>query len=1401
MRLLIDLQGAQSESRFRGIGRYSLSLTKAILVQLSADDSAEVMLNMGLPDAVMPLRDELAALSVDSFRPLELPGPVREIDPGNGPRARIAELIREAALCARAPDTCLVSSLFEGYVDDAVTSIGCFPRRVPTAVVLYDLIPLVRPDEYLPTPVVRSWYERKVESLKRADVLLAISRHTRDEAIGALDVDPGRVIDIGTGLSPGFGRQVLDPAARARLTQRYGITRPFVMYTGGVDPRKNLDRLIQAYALLAPSLRSRHQLVIVGRGPQHEIERLAALGQRKGLGSDDLLFAGYAPDADLVALYSSCELFVFPSLHEGFGLPALEAMACGAPTIGSDASSIPEVIGQRDALFDPKRLDDIAQKLTHALDDAGFRHALSKHGLERACQFTWEGVAARTLDALRALPPSVHPPVQSGRSRPKLAFVSPLPPCRTGIADYAETLLDCLAPHYHIELIKVQTEAVEARLPARFRIRSAEWFRSHWRDYDRVLYQFGNSPFHIEIYELAARVPGVAVMHDFFISDVLRWLQDVVGKQDAFESALQESHGLQGIAKRWAVGADEAVRTLPANLPTLRLAEKLIVHSRHAIDLAVQWYGERVRSHLVHVPFPRPLRQLPTREHARQRLRLPANTFVLCSFGMVAPTKMNAELLAAWLASDCSAMARGLLVFVGENHGGGYGAALTATIQQSDRRDQIRITGFVDTATYEDYLAAADAAVQLRSSSRGETSAAVFDVLSAGCPLIVNRHGSMAELDEKAVLALPDQCSVGDIAGAIDKLCSEADTAVALSKSARDLLVRAHSLDAVGRAFRDEIERNYRWLAFGCAQYARTELARQDALRAMHPAAQLAAAHAVASSIEPSLRRRRVFVDVTSTSASGRHTGIERVVREICREWIMADCLDGQIEPVRLDRNSGTYRLASNFGRALVGAATPGATSEAGIDVWPGDVFVGLDFVADRVPVLEQWFEAQRRRGMAIYFVVYDLLPLRMPQHFVESLPPVFKVWLSCICRIADGIFCISDSVRDDLLAWLREEAPVRSRPLRVASFPLGADLNPTALARGLPDDYALIMQAVRARPTFLMVGTVEPRKGHAQVIEALSALWTEGVDVGLLIVGKPGWLIEELNACIERHPELGRRLFWVKAGSDEFVEHAYRGCAALVAASFGEGFGLPLIEAARHGLPIVARDISVFREVACEGAFFFPDADASALADNLRKWLHMRSQASMPLPTAIRWSTWSESAAALANRIVDGSASVQWIATLGLRAGSRVTFDSDSVQWRGWSQPEASHRWSDGTRAAIVFQLAPDPGWRGEIVLRYSTLGRQRVKLLFNEKLLGEWVKNATDETWVVSIPTEAVRPGEENRLDLVLPDACTAGPSDTRRLAIALFWLEFSPVTLAERTPRDSAKGSSGQEFRNQL
>ena len=120
------------------------------------------------------------------------------------------------------------------------------------------------------------------------------------------------------------------------------------------------------------------------------------------------------------------------------------------------------------------------------------------------------------------------------------------------------------------------------------------------------------------------------------------------------------------------------------------------------------------------------------------------------------------------------------------------------------------------------------------------------------------------------------------------------------------------------------------------------------------------------------------------------------------------------------------------------------------------------------------------------------------------------------------------------------------------------------------------------------MVGTVEPRKGHAQTLAAFERLWADGVDVGLAIVGGEGWHTESLMGRLRTHSERGRRLIWLARASDEMLLRLYDSAVALIAASEGEGFGLPLVEAAQHGLPIIARDLPVFMEVAGEHAFYF---------------------------------------------------------------------------------------------------------------------------------------------------------------------------------------------------------------------
>ncbi len=399
MRIVIDMQGAQSESRFRGIGRYSTALAQA-MVRSGGGHEFWLVVNDHMPgiDELKKLFD--GVLPGSRIVPFKTPTPTHWQDSANAWRRTAAERLRERFIRDLMPDFVHVSSLVEGAQDQAITSIG-LQLGGKTAATLYDLIPLHNP-EYLSADWVREWYDSKVESFKRADVLLAISNYARDEAIETLGLAAGSVVNISSAASDIFRPIKLADDEQAALFVRYGIRGRFVMYSGAMDVRKNADRLIEAFAALAGEEMLDCQLVIAGKLPPLEQERLQLHARRHGLSGDRLIFVGYVADDELVQLYTAAALYVFPSLHEGFGLPALEAMACGTATIGSCLTSVPEVIGRRDALFDPRDVNAITGSMLRVLTDEDFAQSLREHAPLQAAKFSWESSARRALDAFES---------------------------------------------------------------------------------------------------------------------------------------------------------------------------------------------------------------------------------------------------------------------------------------------------------------------------------------------------------------------------------------------------------------------------------------------------------------------------------------------------------------------------------------------------------------------------------------------------------------------------------------------------------------------------------------------------------------------------------------------------------------------------------------------------------------------------------------------------------------------------------------------------------------------------------------------------------------------------------------------------------------------------------------
>uniref|UniRef100_A0A832A530 Glycosyltransferase n=1 Tax=Desulfacinum infernum TaxID=35837 RepID=A0A832A530_9BACT len=1239
MRIVIDLQGAQTQSRFRGIGRYSMAFAKA-LARVRGAHEIIIALNDLIPDTIEPIRHEFKGLlPEENIRVWSALGPVCASQDGNSARDTAAQLIREAFLADMRPDFIHICSLFEGYVDDAVASIGLLDRQTPVSVTLHDLIPLVHQHIYLNSSEAhKRHYLGKLKFLAEASLIFAVSQHSLEEAVHHLQIPRHRLKVIYEAADERFRPLNLRKDEAQLFLNQHRITKPFVLYSGGYDKRKNIRRLIEAYSLLPQSLRENFQLVFTGKMSQEHFRELGAAVKTFGLDSTEVVFLGHVSDMDLVKLYNLCSLFVLPSWHEGFGLPVLEAMACGAVVIASDRSSLPEVVGRNDALFDPSSVQSIKAALERALTDETFRDDMRRYGPERAKNFSWNE-AARS--ALAAWEDFIHQsrcssPAILRRKRPTLAYLSPLPPERSGISDYSGELLPALLNHYAVEVILSPTNPGLSHdwIQAHCSIRDVSYFQENAWKYDRILYHVGNSVFHQHMFDLLESIPGVVVLHDFFLSGVHAYVEVHDIKPHNWTRRLYQSHGYGAVAEKFhAQDRMPVIWKYPCNLPVLQQSLGVIVHSEFSRHLARTWYGDQTAVDWVVIPHVRAPAEARPREASRHMLGISPEDFLVCSFGLLDPLKQNHRILEAWLHSKLSANPRCRLVFVGENHGGAYGQQLLKTIHESNVADRVHITGWVDRVTFHRYLAAADAAVQLRSSSRGETSGTVLDCMNYGIPTVVNAHGSMAELPQEAVWMLPDHFETRELTRALEELFDTEALRKHLGQKARDHIRAHHSPPACAQAYAAAIERFSAHAQRTLPGLVRA-LARSPWLDDGHlPKRDLA--KALARSFPPKPRQKTLFVDVSAIVQHDLRTGIQRVTRAVLRELFEHTPAGWRIEPVYATMDQEGYRAARTFSAQFLGIPFDWARDEP-VDAYEGDVFFGLDFHHSIPVVQEKHLLTWRKHGVRVFFLVYDLLPVLMPQHFPPGNSEIHKRWLQTVAKM-DGAVCISKSVAQDVRAWLRSgEAGPLPQPFSLWAWHLGADVENTQPTLGTPAQGAAVLDRFQDRPVFLMVGTIEPRKGHLQTLQAFESLWAEGIDAVLVVVGQEGWkdlppperrTIPQIVERLNNHPQCGKRLFWLHRVSDEFLAVLYQKATCLLMASEAEGFGLPLVEAARYGLPIIARDIGVFREVAGEHAFYFPDdRRPEPLAHALRTWFDLYRKGRHPRSKSLKWRTWEQS-------------------------------------------------------------------------------------------------------------------------------------------------------------------------------
>ncbi len=382
--------------------------------------------------------------------------------------------------------------------------------------------------------------------------------------------------------------------------------------------------------------------------------------------------------------------------------------------------------------------------------------------------------------------------------------------------------------------------------------------------------------------------------------------------------------------------------------------------------------------------------------------------------------------------------------------------------------------------------------------------------------------------------------------------------------------------------------------------------------------------------------RITIFFDASAIALRDVNTGIQRVVKSIYN-YMVSNQYSTHILPV-VAQGDGTISAFNGLDfaegninkKALIQHESISCTAQSHDIFFSADLHLIFPF-SSLVPLSEN--------GTRIIFTIYDIFGLQENVDLPKAYYFAFHDWFTGVMAVTDAIICDSRAVADEIKVWLEHHPGLRERPLPIGYFHLGADITTRKYTLPLNDEKieeADVLRACAVSPTLLMVGTVEPRKGHAPALDAVEVLWKEGIQLNLVIVGKEGWRSHDLVRRLRRHPQRNKQLFWLEKASDALLMQLYAQCTALLAASYAEGFGLPLIEAAHYGLPIIARDIPVFHEVAGDFAFYFPNTDSAALADSLRHWLQLHAEGKAPQSRDMPYLTWAQSTQQLLKVILE---------------------------------------------------------------------------------------------------------------------------------------------------------------------
>lgn len=799
MRVGLDfrLLSAGGNTIHRGTGRYTQQQLREVL---RLDRSHQYVLFCRQDADFAALLPEIAAAPNVSFSLLP-PLEGRSSAELNRPQ----DVLRSTEELQRAIDAAEVD-VFHLTIPAHLHDLVAFRLDGPVVATHYDLIPRIFSGHYLQEAAVRDLYERALGLIRRADRVVAISHHVRQEAVSYLGIPPERIRVAWPIADPCF--QPLPEKERertlARWRERLGLPGGFALTVSHVHHTKNLRTLFTAWALLPERVRRELPLVLACDLHPAEVATVQEWARERGI-EPHLRLTGFIPDQELAAFYNAASLYVHPSRYEGFGLPVLEAMRCGTPVIAGTASSLPEVVGDAGVLFDPEDPRDLARAVEALWSDPAARRETGERGLARAMTFQAGDLGRQTLAAYEEAAAAGRDHVGKIGTSLRLAVWTPLPPQESGIADYSAELLREVVRWADVDLyvdegVLPSPEVAECgpvRLFTAFR-------RQHRRrPYDAALVQLGASFYHLymkEALRTPPALPTIVTLHDLTWGALLFREAALVGEEEAFRQVLEQSEGPAAAAEHAAILAGDPAE-LPARMEdflnrhpvlgqVMAASAAQIVHLPRAVEDLTARYAEagaRLFTFPMGVEDPRLSLHYTGWNDLRPRLGISSASFVAAAFGVAHPVKrLDAAVRALARVAAELPQADPVLLIAGGFADPGYRKELESLAADLGIGGSLRILGRTSQRDFELALLTCDVVVNLRYPFRHQMSATLMRGVAAGRPLLITDVPEWSHFPESFCLRVqPDEREVESLGGHLLGLARDPARRRAMGEAAR----------------------------------------------------------------------------------------------------------------------------------------------------------------------------------------------------------------------------------------------------------------------------------------------------------------------------------------------------------------------------------------------------------------------------------------------------------------------------------------------------------------------------------------------------------------------------------------------------------------------------------------